>query len=69
MQVLKKIQRAIVSNYNEFRLFNPACREKNISFNFNELKDNFKKIPINLQQIQFNNKKHTRNIIKRNKTY
>ena len=43
MQVLKKIQRAIVSNYNEFRLFNPAYREKYISFNFNELKDNFKK--------------------------
>ncbi len=35
----KETKWAIVSNYNEFRLFSSTSRENYISFNFNELKD------------------------------
>ncbi len=37
--IKKETKYAIVSNYDEFRLFNPSHRQDYISFNFKELKD------------------------------
>ena len=61
-------QWAFVSNYDEFRLFNPNYREKYISFKFKQLTDEpiLKKFLLIFSKIQFNWWRHTSNPIKRN---